>query len=107
VHDPLVQRAYRECAIHYGFRIDPNPPRTPRLKGKVEQGGVHYVKRNFLAGRPPTPLDELNAKLRTWCIGTAGQREHGTTKQHPLEQFEQIERAALRPLPRAPYDLAI
>ena len=107
VHDPLVQRAYRECATHYGFRIDPNPPRTPRLKGKVEQGGVHYVKRNFLAGRPPTPLNELNAKLRAWCIETAGQREHGTTKQHPVEQFEQIERAALRPLPRAPYDLAI
>jgi transposase len=107
VHDPLVQRAYRECATHYGFRIDPNPPRTPRLKGKVEQGGVHYVKRNFLAGRPPTPVDELNAKLRTWCLETAGRREHGTTRQHPIEQFEQIERAALRPLPRTPYDLAI
>ena len=24
VHDPLVQRAYRECTTHYGFRIDPN-----------------------------------------------------------------------------------
>jgi len=107
VHDPLVQRAYRECATHYGFRIDPNPPRTPRLKGKVEQGGVHYVKRNFLAGRPPTPIDELNAKLRTWCLETAGRREHGTTRQHPIEQFERYERAALRPLPSAPYDLAI
>jgi transposase len=107
VHDPLVQRAYRECAAHYGFRIDPNPPRTPRLKGKVEQGGVHYVKRNFLAGRPPTPVDELNAKLRTWCSEVAGQRLHGTTKQRPLEQFEHLERAALRPLPRVPSDLAI
>ena len=51
VHDPLVQRAYRECAAHYGFLIDPQPPRTPRLKGTVEQGGVHYITRNFLAGR--------------------------------------------------------
>jgi transposase len=50
VHDPAVQRAYRECALHYGFRIDPNPPRQPHIKGKVESG-VHYVKRNFLAGR--------------------------------------------------------
>lgn len=107
VHDPQVQRAYRECATHYGFRIDPNPPRTPRLKGKVEQGGVHYVKRNFLAGRPPTPLDELNAKLRTWCTDVAGRRVHGTTKQHPIEQFEELERGTLRPLPRTPYDLAI
>ena len=31
--------------------IDPNPPRTPPLKGKGEQGGVHYGKRQFLAGR--------------------------------------------------------
>jgi len=107
VHDPVVQRAYRECAVHYGFRIDPNPPRTPNLKGKVEQGGVHYVKRNFLAGRSPTPVDELNRKLRTWCTDTAGRRLHGTTKQHPLAQFEQLERPALRPLPHAPYDLAI
>jgi transposase len=51
--EPLAQRAYRECAAHYGFLIDPTPPRTPRHKGKVEQGGVHYVARNFLAGRAP------------------------------------------------------
>jgi transposase len=106
-HDPVVQRSYRECAEHYGFLIDPNPPRTPRLKGKVEQGGVHYVKRNFLAGRtPPQPVDELNRALRGWATQTAGQRVHGTTKQRPLERFEAVERAALRPLPAAPYDPA-
>jgi len=38
--DPVIQRAYRECAEHSGFRIDPTPP---RFKGKVEQGGVHYL----------------------------------------------------------------
>jgi hypothetical protein len=106
-HDPVAQRSYRECAEHYGFLIDPHPPRTPRLKGKVEQGGVHYVKRNFLAGRtPPQPLDELNRALRAWTAQTAGQRVHGTTKQRPLEQFELAERAALRPLPAVPYDPA-
>lgn len=104
--DPVIQRAYRECAEHYGFRIDPNPPRSPHLKGKVEQGGVHYVKRNFLAGREPTRTDELNAALRYWCREIAGQRIHGTTKQRPLERFEQVEHATLLPLPRSPYDLA-
>lgn len=107
VHDPVVQRAYRECAQHYGFRIDPNPPRSPWLKGKVEQGGVHYVKRNFLAGREPEPLDARNAKLRHWCLDVAGRRVHGTTKRRPLEQFEHLERAALHALPTSPYDLAI
>lgn len=46
--EPAVQASYQECALHYGFRIAPCRVRTPRHKGKVEQGGVHYVKRNFL-----------------------------------------------------------
>jgi transposase len=104
--DPLIQRAYRECAEHYGFLIDPTRPYTPEHKGKVEQGGVHYVKRQFLAGRDPEPIDELNAKLRRWSRETAGQRIHGTTKERPLERFERIERATLLPLPRTPYDPA-
>lgn len=107
LHEPTAQRAYRECAEHYGFLIDPNPPKTPHLKGKVEQGGVHYVKRNFLAGRDPEPLDRLNQKLSDWCLTVAGQRVHGTTQQVPWTRFETAERAALQPLPREPYDLAI
>ena len=54
--EPVAQRSYRECAEHDGFLIDPNPPRSPNLKGKVEQGGVHYICRNFLAGRTPCLL---------------------------------------------------
>ena len=105
--EPVAQRAYRECAEHYGFLIDPNPPRRPHLKGKVEQGGVHYVKRNFLAGRPAQPLDTLNAALWGWLERTAGRRVHGTTKAVPLERFTRVEQAALRPLPPTPYDPAV
>lgn len=106
-HDPATQRSYRECALHYGFRIDPNPPRTPHLKGKVEQGGVHYLKRQFLAGRqPPERIDDLNRKLRAWLVETAGERMHGTTRERPLERFRATEQAALLPLPRTAYDPA-
>jgi transposase len=53
--DPQVQYAYRECAEHYGFLIAPCRVATPEHKGKVEQGGVHYVKPQ-LSGRPhPDP----------------------------------------------------
>ena len=52
--DPQVQQSYRECAEHYGFLIAPCKVATPEHKGKVEQGGVHYVKRNFLGGREAT-----------------------------------------------------
>jgi transposase len=110
--EPAAQQAYRECAEHYGFLIDPTPPRSPHLKGKVEQGGVHYVKRNFLAGRcapdslPPS-IDTLNAGLGRWCAEVAGRRTHGTTKQQPLERFQMVEQAALLPLPPTPYVPAV
>jgi transposase len=106
LYDPEVQRAYRECAEHYGFLISPCRPRTPEHKGKVEQGGVHYVKRNALAGRDFRDLPEGNRHLWRWCLETAGRRVHGTTKQIPLAVFDQVERAALQPLPLQPWELA-
>lgn len=105
--DPLVQQAYRECAEHYGFLITPCRPATPQHKGKVEQGGVHYVKRNFLGGRQPTSITQANQDVRRWCHTTAGLRIHGTLKEQPLLRFQEVERAMLRPLPEAPYDLTV
>ncbi len=104
--DPQVQWAYRECAEHYRFIIAPCRPRTPQHKGKVERG-VDYAKNNFLAGRGELPLALANREARVWCLAQAGQRLHGTTKQRPLEQFEQVERTALQPLPTQPYELAV
>lgn len=106
VDDPQVQQAYRECAEHYGFLIDPCRPRTPEHKGKVESG-VKYVKRNFLGGRTPTPLPQANQDVLTWCERTAGLRRHGTTKEQPLTRFTTTERGILLALPTSPYDLAI
>jgi transposase len=105
LHDPVVQRAYRECAEHYGFLIAPCRPRTPQHKGKVESG-VRYLKRNFLAGREFTDVTEANRRVRGWCLEIAGQRLHGTTQERPLERFEAVERSALLALPTAPYALA-
>jgi transposase len=105
--DPQIQPTYRECAEHYGFLVAPCAPRTPEHKGKVEQGGVHYVTRNFLGGRAPTTLAQANADVRVWCQTTAGQRRHGTTKEAPLARFTAVERAQLLPLPAVPYDLAV
>jgi transposase len=106
LNEPQAQQSYRECAEHYGFLIAPCRPRTPKHKGKVEQGGVHYVKRNFLGGRKPTTIAQANRDVLRWTQTTAGQRVHGTTKEQPLARFE-IERQTLRPLPGTPYDLAV
>jgi transposase len=105
--DPQVQRSYQECALHYGFLIAPCQVRTPEHKGKVEQGGVHYVKRNFLGGREATTVTRANQDVLVWCNTTAGLRIHGTTKEQPLKRFEETEKARLQPLPETPYDMAL
>lgn len=105
--DPEVQATYRECAQHYGFLIAPCKIKTPQHKGKVEKGGVHYLKRNFLGGREMTTIAQANQDVKVWCLTTAGQRTHGTTRKQPLVQFETVEKSTLQPLPETPYDLAI
>lgn len=105
--DPGVQASYQECALHYGFRIAPCRVRTPQHKGKVEQGGVHYVKRNFLGGREPTSLSQANREVLVWCETTAGLRTHGTTKEQPLKRFVEIEQGCLQPLPETAYEVAV
>lgn len=101
--DPMVQRAYAECAEGYGFKIDPCPPADPQKKGIVE-AGVKYVKGNFLPTREFRDLADLNAQARAWVIEEAGIRIHGTTRQRPLARFE-IERPLMRRLPDIAPDL--
>lgn len=67
---------------------------------------MHYVKRNFLAGREPLLLSEANRAVLRWVEKVAGQRIHGTTRQKPLVRFREVEQAALQPLPAIPYDPA-
>jgi len=104
VHDPVLGEAYRRMAQHYGFLISPTRPRSPRHKGKVESG-VHYVKRNFMAGQEFLDIHVANQRLKTWVCEVAGTREHGTTHQAPLHLFEEYEQAALLPLPDEPFTL--
>ena len=104
--DPQITTTYRECAEHYGFLLAPCRPRTPEHKGKVEQGGVHYVKRNFLGGRSPTTITQANLDVLDWCRTLAGQRIHGTTKEQPIVRFQSTEQPRLNPLPPTAYELA-
>lgn len=104
--DSELNRTYRELARHYGFQVDPTPPRAPKKKGKVE-ASVKYVKRNALAGRDGEDITQVSAALARWIVDVAGTRVHGTTGKKPLEAFEQEERARLLPLPTRPYELVL
>lgn len=79
----------------------------PAPTGTVEQGGVHDGKRKVRGGRGPTLMTQANVDVRPWCRTTAGQRVHGTTKEPPLEHFEAVARAQLKPLPPMADDLAV
>lgn len=96
-HDPLVQRAYAECAEGYGFKVDACPPHDPQKKGIVESG-VKYLKSNFLPTRQFRDLTDLNVQVRDWVMNEAGRRDHGTTRQQPLALFEH-EKPLMQPLP--------
>lgn len=102
--DPVLSEPYMRMARHYGTLIHPCRVRTPEHKGKVESG-VHYVQRNFIAGRTFLDIDEANRKAERWVMETAGMRDHGTIHEQPLMRFRQVEQAALLPLPAEPFDL--
>jgi hypothetical protein len=104
VLDPVLGEAYRQMALHYGCLISPTAPRSPRHKGKVENG-IHYVKRNFLAGQEFLDIRAANRRLQDWVRDIAGVRDHGTTHQAPLRLFKDYEQQALLPLPQDPFTL--
>ena len=80
--------------------------RTSEHKGKVESG-VHYVQRNLLASYDFADIHAANQGALAWIAQVAGQRIHGTTKQKPLLRFQEVEQAAMLPLPSEAYDLAV
>jgi transposase len=104
VYDPVLGEAYRRMALHYGFLISPTAPAKPQQKGKVESG-VHYVKRNFMAGQEFADIGFANQHLKRWVEEIAGVRTHGTTHQAPLRLFNEYEQAALLPLPETDFEL--
>src|ERR1017187_5089694 len=70
-------------------------------KGKVERGGIGYVRQNFWSLREFTDLHDVNRQARQWLAEVANQRLHHETRQRPIDRFRAD---ALRPLPAIPYD---
>jgi hypothetical protein len=106
-HEPLLNRAYRSLAEHYGFFINPCLPYTPQHKGGVESD-IKYVKNNFLplfkeaqrkSGRENPHVPDLVAALEAWDKNTADARRIRGVGKSPAYLFENEEKVALRPLP--------
>jgi transposase len=65
-------------------------------KGKVERGGIGYIRQNFWPLRRFSDLYDLNRQVHQWLQEVANQRLHRETRQRPVDRFQP---GALRPLP--------
>lgn len=73
-------------------------------KGKVESG-IKYIRSSFLSGKP-IAWPHINADAVHWRDEIANVRVHATTRERPLNRFEQ-EKTRLLPFPEKPYDASI
>ena len=96
--DPEINPKLEEFARFYGTVILPTKPAMPRHKGKVE-AGVKFAQNNAVKGRSFESLAAQNLFLADWERTVADTRIHGTTRRQVAKLFEEIERAALQPLP--------
>jgi len=108
LYEPELNRAYSEMADYYGCTLDPCRVRRPKDKGKVERD-VQTIREQFrkeLACNNNITLMELNRKITDWLENQYGQRNHGTTKLKPIEEFNNIEKKGLLDLPSQPYEVS-
>jgi hypothetical protein len=105
-YDPVFNRAYAECAKHYGFIIDPAKIAKGEHKGKVERK-VPVVRQQFLSSRDFKDIKEANEEVTEWCAHDYGMQIHGTTKRKPLEVFLLEEKPLLKRLPEDRFDMPL
>lgn len=108
LYDPKINKAFGEFADHYGCLIDPARILKPRDKARVERP-VPYARDSFFAGRSEEfeSLFAMQADALRWCREVANRRQsRPLDRLSPQEVFDDIERKALAPLPRDPFELA-
>jgi transposase len=106
-YEPVLNRTYEALAQHYGVAVVPARTARPRDKAKVEVG-VQVVERWILARlRHQTffSFTTLGSAIKDLRIDL----NHRPFKKLPGSRqslFESLERPALRPLPREPFEYA-
>ena len=100
---PVFQRTFEEYAAHRGFVIDAAVVASPTHKPHVERS-VQYVRESFFRGEAWINLEHVQREVKRWVLEIAGMREHGTTRERPLEAFRERELDALLPLERPRFD---
>lgn len=102
-YEPIFQRTFEEYARYRGFVIDAAIAGHAQGKPHVERA-VPYVRGNFFRGEQWLNLAHVQREAIAWCLSKAGTRTHGTTQNQPLVVFDEVEKAALRPLAGSRFD---
>lgn len=104
--DVIYQPRLLALATHYGFEPQAVRPGKPNDKAFVERD-LWDVERSFLNGRRFRDLDDMRTQARRWLAEVVEQRHHPKMRQKRIaEVFAGEEQAALRPLPKHPFDTA-
>jgi transposase len=106
--EPGVNRTYEALARHYNTSVFPARPRKPKDKAKAEVG-VQVAQRWILAcmrNETYFSLAELNARVRELNDILNRRAMTGYDGRSRLDLFNEIERAALLPLPQGDYEYA-
>lgn len=107
-YEPDLNPTYQQLASHYGTVIVPARPYKPKDKAKAEVG-VQIVERWIMARLRKEnffSLRQLNLRIQE-LLADLNQRQ---MKKHPgsrLEQFENIDKPALKPLPEQAYNYTL
>jgi transposase len=107
-YEPVANRTYHEMASHYGIAVLPARPRKPKDKAKVE-AAVLLAERWILAvlrNRRFFSLAELNAAIRE-LLDRLNEKPFQKMEGSRKSWFENLDKPALRPLPRKPYEFAV
>ena len=103
-YDPDINPSYAQLAAHYGTAIMPARPYKPKDKAKVEVG-VQVIERWILARlRHQTffSLAELNHCIRA-LLAEVNNKPFKQLKGSRQQWFESLDKPALSPLPKHPY----
>ncbi len=105
-YDPEINRTFADMAEHYNVAVVPARAGRPRDKAKVENAVLQAQRRILAALRNRTffSLQELNEAIIEE-VDKLNRRPMAVTGKSRQELFEEIEKAALRPLPAERFEI--
>ena len=106
-YEPDLNRTYEGMAEHYDTAVLPTRPRKPRDKAKVENMVLHAQRRILAALRNHVFFSVAQAnEAIAQKLAELNARKYQRLDESRKELFEQLDRPALKPLPRTRYEYA-